>query len=368
MPGKTDDQRREEAIRNACTRFLMGHGRVRPHDVLADLSAFTDPEAQLDYYGAGDLIAGFEAEVADLLGKPAAVFMPSGTMAQQIALRIWADRSGNRAVAFHPTCHLELHEQQAYRLLHDLHGVLVGDRFRLMTLGDLQAIQEPVGALLIELPQRHIGGALPTWDELTAIVGWARERGIILHMDGARLWECQPYYGRDLAAIAELFDTVYVSCYKTLGGITGAVLAGPEDVIAEARVWQRRHGGNLIHLYPYVLSAQKGLQERLPLMTAYHEKAVAIAAALEALPGVAVTPHPPQTHMMHIYLQAKQERLRESALALAEETGIWFLREPSLAQVPGTCWFELSVGDATLEIPTEEIADLIAAWVTRSRA
>jgi threonine aldolase len=73
---------------------------------------------------------------------------------------------------------------------------------------------------------------------------------VALHLDGARLWECRPFYGRDYAQIAGLFDSVYVSFYKTLGGIAGAALAGPADVIAEARVWQRRQGGNLVRLFP----------------------------------------------------------------------------------------------------------------------
>jgi len=91
----------------------------------------------------------------------------------------------------------------------------------------------------------------------------ARERNITLQLDGARLWECQPFYQRSYAEIAALFDTVYVSFYKILGGITGAMLLGPEDVIAEARIWQRRHGGNLVRMFPFVLSAKQGLETRL---------------------------------------------------------------------------------------------------------
>lgn len=69
-----------------------------------------------------------------------------------------------------------------------------------------------------------------------------RTQGAAIHMDGARLWECTPYYARSPAAIAALFDTVYVSLYKGLGGLAGCCLAGAEEVIAEARIWRRRHG------------------------------------------------------------------------------------------------------------------------------
>src|SRR5262249_15678501 len=140
------DLERDELL-GRCDRFLFGHGVQRPHDVLAELADEAGPDEQPDRYGEGSLITDFEREIADLLGKEAAVFLPSGTMAQQIALRIWADRSHSSSVAFHPTCHLEIHEQKGYALLHGLHGRLVGERTRLLTLEDLQATAGPLAAL-----------------------------------------------------------------------------------------------------------------------------------------------------------------------------------------------------------------------------
>ena len=116
----------KDTVFAACTRFLTHHYPGSPRQALVDLAAFAPPEARHDRYGQGELIASFEQQIAALLGKPAAVFMPSGTMCQQIALRIWADRRGIRSVAFHPTCHLERHEDKGYQMLHGLHGRLVG--------------------------------------------------------------------------------------------------------------------------------------------------------------------------------------------------------------------------------------------------
>src|SRR4051812_37790804 len=87
----------------------------------------TAPDERGDTYGEGERIGRVEARIADLLGKEAAVLMPSGTMAQQIALRIWCERRNCDTVAFHPTCHLEIHEQQGYERLHGLHARLVGN-------------------------------------------------------------------------------------------------------------------------------------------------------------------------------------------------------------------------------------------------
>src|SRR6266568_3958432 len=119
------------SIYRTCTRFLPGHYPQNPHQALSELAAITDPEIQADRYGEGDLITHFEADVATLLGKESAAFMPSGTMCQQIALRIWSDRRKIRQIAFHSTCHLEIHEQHGYQRLHKLQGVLLGSPQRL---------------------------------------------------------------------------------------------------------------------------------------------------------------------------------------------------------------------------------------------
>lgn len=350
-------ERNPRAIRRACSRSLTGHYLQTPRNVLYDLAQTAAPDEWDDWYGQGDLIANFEQEIAQLLGKETGVFMPSGTMCQQIALRIWAQHKQNPRVAFHPTSHLEIHEENSYQHLHGLKSVLVGTPYRLMSLQDLQAISEPIGTLLLELPQREIGGQLPTWEELNAIIDWARERGIPTHLDGARLWQCKSFYERDYAEIAALFDTIYVSFYKDLGGIAGSVLAGPADIIAEARVWQRRHGGNLIHLFPYVLSARKGLAEHLERMETYYVKAREIAAVLSPFPQIEILPNPPQTNMMHVYLRADYEKLSQAALDIAEETGTW-LFSPVASQLPMYQKFELTVGEASLDLSSQDIAQL----------
>ena len=351
-----------------CHRFLTHDYPKNPRQVLLELADVIDPELEEDRYGQGELIARFENDIADLLGKEAAVFMPSGTMCQQIALRIWASRRGTRNVAFHPRCHLETHEEKGYQRLHGLHGILVGSADALLTLDDLKAISEPIGALLLELPQRELGGQLPTWDALNEIIAWARERDIPTHLDGARLWECRPFYGREYAEITQLFDSVYVSFYKILGGIAGSVLVGPADLIAEARTWQRRHGGNLIHLYPFVLSAQKGLRERLGRMEAYHAKAKEVAALLTPFDEIEIVPNPPHTNMMHLFIRGEREKLEAAALDVARETGTWLFNSLAPTLLPGFTRFELTVGDATLDLSGQEIVEAFRMVFARVNA
>jgi threonine aldolase len=276
-------------------------------------------------------------------------------MAQQIALRIWSECKRIPTVAFHPTCHLEIHEQKGYELLHGLHGRLVGERSRLITLDDLRATPGPLAALLLELPQREIGGQLPSWSDLEAQTTWAHEQGAAVHMDGARLWESGPFYARSYAEIAGLFDSAYVSFYKGIGAIAGAALTGPAAFIAEARLWQRRHGGNLVQLYPFVLSARANLRRRLEKFGAYHQRAQAVARVLSAVPGITVKPDPPQTNMMHVYLRCDAEALLEACAEIARTERVLLFRRMLPTGVPGMAAFELAIGDAAEALTNEEI-------------
>jgi threonine aldolase len=306
-----------------------------------------------DHYGREGFVTELEKEVAELLGKEAAVFMPSGTMAQPIALRLWADESGVKTVAFHPTCHLELHEHFGYRELHGLSARLLGDKDRLLTLEDLQNVREPISTLLIELPQREIGGRLPTWDELDAICREAKSRGTKLHLDGARLWECGPYYQRPYAEICAPFDSVYVSFYKILDGLPGAILAGPASFVQDARVWQRRQGGNLFQQSANAISAKIGIDRHLPKMASYVAKAAEVAEILAAMPGVQVVPEKPPTNMMHLHFQGEPETLLQRAMEIAQEDQVALI-----AYLTAEGKTEISIGQAALELSAEEIRRL----------
>ncbi len=344
-----------------CDRAVSGHGWRTPAVVLAEIATLSEDDLKLDMYGEGGTVGTLEEEVRVLLGKPAAAFMPSGTMIQQIALRIHADARTSRVVAFHPTCHLELHEDKAYQRLHGLVGRTVGNPRELITLADLEGIKEPVAALVIELPQREIGGRLPAWKDLVAQVGWARDQGVATHLDGARLWECGPFYDRPLSEIGGLFDSLYVSFYKGLGGTAGGMLLGDEEVIAEAREWRHRHGGTLFNLWPYAASALAGLHLRLPRMPVTLRHARAIATALAKVDGVEVVPDPPQTPMMHIHLRTSEEAFDAGVRRLATEQKLWAFGGSMPTDTPGIRRAELYIGDATLELSPAEVADAVSA-------
>ena len=337
-----------------------------PAATLQALLARAPDGLDVDRYGGGELAERLERRVADLLGKEAAVWMPSGTMAQQIALRIHAERTGRNVVAFHPQCHLEAHEEGAYSVLHGLHATLLGGRERLIETKDVDGLREPIAALLLELPQRDLGGRLPPWDDLVATCDAARARGAALHLDGARLWQCGPFYARPLTEIAALFDTVYVSFYKDLGAPAGCALAGAEEVIREARVWQVRHGGRLFRAYPYLLAAELGLDETLPRMPELVERARTAGEALGALDDVAVVPDPPQAAMLHLVVRRPLEALNDALLGLTRESRTWLSGEFHETGDPGSQRCELSVTAANLAVPIDQVVELWGDLLSRA--
>ncbi|MFU8784117.1 threonine aldolase family protein [Aliidiomarina sp.] len=309
------------------------------------------PVAQ-DVYGQGALIEDFEQEIAALFGKPAALFLPSGTLAQPLALRIHAEHKGRNTIGLHPTSHLLLHEESGYQELWGLAAQHIGDEQAPFTSEDLRNLvytpssplsaargfgvgpaAELPAAVVWELPAREIGGQLPSWHDLQAQVAWAREHDIAVHFDGARLWQCQAAYGQSLATIAGLADSVYVSFYKDLAGISGAMLLGEADFIAEAKVWARRAGGNLFSLYPYILAAKQGVAENLASVDSAVSYARELGLALAEVAAVQVVPNPPQAAMFHLHIQMEREQLQQAIAAYAQEQGVEVLPKPRASYV-----------------------------------
>jgi threonine aldolase len=357
-----------EALADSCTRCLTGHGR--PH--AAALLDTIPRNSEVDYYGIGGVVNELEDEVAALLGKEAALFLLTGTMAQQATIRVHSDRRSRRAFAFHPACHVETNEERGYQRLHGLFGVPVGPRQEPLSAASLRQIHEPLAALLLELPQRDLGGTLPSWYELVAQATWARERGAAVHLDGARLWEATPYYqsthGKSITDIAALFDTIYVSFYKGLGGIAGCCVAGDADVIDELSVWRTRHGGRVIMMWPYAASALTSMRLRLPRMREYYGRAVEIADAIRGLPGLEILPSPVVSPMMHIRLSVGLDDVRDRVGEIARSDKIWTFSRPYVSEGPTLQRFELHVGDATLELSVDEIRRLFERLLGVPRA
>lgn len=342
---------------------LAGHGR-RNVQVLKDALEAIDGQLDSDMYGEGEVIQHFQNKMARYLGKEDAVFFPSGTMAQQIALRIWCDARGLNKVAYHPLCHMEIHEEKGLHVLHNIQPVLLAHKDRVIELDDVLNMQEDVSCLLLELPQREIGGQLPDYQTLVSISQYCKEQGIKLHLDGARLFEVLPYYNKTADEICKLFDSVYVSFYKGIGGVAGAILAGEGNFIQESTVWKRRHGGDLISLYPYIISADHYFNARVNKMGKYYEEAQELACFFNRCYATSTKPYVPVSNMFHVHIDVSKETAEAIFADVYRETDIGFTG--NLREISDTkCYFEVSIGDQYENIPKEELRKAFDALSSR---
>jgi threonine aldolase len=351
FPPTTPDDQAVPLTRALDLHADLGRG---PHEVLRELLDFCDPATLPD-----EPVTHLEQKMAELLGKPSAMFCPSGKTAQQIALRIHAETTGRWAFAAHPLDHFDGWEGRNYAVLHQLRMHAIGDRHELMTAEDIRQVGEPLAAVVWELPQRELGGILPTWADLNEQVGAARRKGARVHMDGARLWEAQTYYERPYHEIAALFDSVYVSLYKSLAGIRGAVLLGDDEFIGNARVWNRRLGGLLPEAWPFALAALRNLDLVLPRMPEFKAHAVQLAAAINA-DGLACTvPAVPQTTIFHIHLPIPRAQLERAGLAMRQKRGIQLFGRTLSQPNPRWSAFEVSVGENALAFSPGDLVQLV---------
>ncbi len=338
------------------TYKLRGH-KIQSVKEEMSLFATLDNTIMPDLYGAGDVIKCFEDKIAAELGKENAIFFPSGTMAQQIALRLWCDEKNNKRVAYHPLCHLEIHEQDGLKELHYIESFLLGDKDRLFTIEDMMGMPD-MAVVLFELPQREIGGQLPSWDHLVEMVSACKARGIHTHLDGARLYECLPYYGKTAKEVADLFDSAYLSFYKGFGGVTGAMLAGPKDFMNQAKIWKRRYGGDLYRLYPYIISADTAFELRKNRMTAYYKNAVKYAALLSQVEGVSILPAVPVCNMFHVHFTESEAVIRDQLIQVMTTCDVALLGG-LMSLENGGVKSEMTLGDAYGEVPESKIIEAI---------
>lgn len=369
----TPRERRIAAWRNA-PRVLARLGFLAPlEERLALLEAAGeayDLDETADIYGNG-VVEALERRVADLLGTEAAAFFPTGTMAQQVALRCWAGRTGNPAVALHPLSHPEVYERNAFSQVSGLRPVHLANEPRLPTADEVRDLPEPFGALMLELPLRDAGFVLPTWDELTEVTEAARERDAVVHFDGARLWECTEHFGKSLEEIAGLADSVYVSFYKSLDAYGGAALAGPATLIEEARTWRHRYGGAVFQQFPTALSALIGLDRELPRLPEYVRHARVVAAALRegleagGLPFFRVHPEVPHTYDFQVWLPYETEVVAEAAIRAGEETGRMLFANHWDPKGPGLTFTEVYVRAAALEWTADDVREAAADFARR---
>jgi threonine aldolase len=252
-------------------------------ELLAKLAR--DGRAGADSYLGGGAVAALEARFARLLGKEQALFVPTGTLANHLAIRCQAGRKSR--VLVQAESHVYRDCLDCIQTLSHLNLVpLAADRATIplteVEEAHRRAAARPfplqVGVISLECPVRRKYGEVFDLKEMQRIAAFARKHDIKMHLDGARLWIASAYTGVKPAEYASLFDTVYVSLYKYFNAGTGAVLAGPRKVIEQVSHFRKVFGGGLYQGWPYAAVALHYLDG----FTERFQKAVTAARALFA--------------------------------------------------------------------------------------
>lgn len=247
-----------------------------------------------DYYSQGGALADLERRFADKLGKEAAIFLPTGTLANQIAVRSLAGDA--RRVLVQADSHLYCDSGDAPTILSGLNLVPIGDGPEGITAAAIEQwiarsasgrVETKIGAISIESPIRRRNHAAVPFAELEAIAALARQHGIRLHLDGSRAFTLPLHSGRSLQQHAALFDTVYVSTWKHFNAGAGAMLAGTTERVAPLFHTRRMFGGGLPAAWPLAAPAAKYLDGFEADYAAAWQVADALVARLQAHPAFA---------------------------------------------------------------------------------
>jgi len=215
-----------------------------------------------DIYSRGGVVEDLEHHLARLLGKECAVFMPTGTLANHLAVRILCGE--RRRVIAQADSHLVNDAGDCAQTLSGLNLLPLAPGRASFGVEEVEAVLSRtaagrvatgVGAISIESPVRRLDNAVFDLGRMEQVSQLARERGIGLHLDGARLPLASVHSGVAMADYARLFDTVYISLYKCYDAPSGAILAGPSALLTDLYHLRRMFGGGMPYVWPFAAVA-----------------------------------------------------------------------------------------------------------------
>ncbi|MDP6582729.1 MAG: aminotransferase class I/II-fold pyridoxal phosphate-dependent enzyme [Vicinamibacterales bacterium] len=236
-----------------------------------------------DSYSNGGTVQALEERCAAMLGKERAVFMPTGTLANQLAVRALAGAAGGRAI-LQAESHLFNDSGDCVQTLSAINVMPLAPGTATFTLDQVEEVLDrtasgrvtrPVSVISIETPVRRRSGETFDQAELERVTDFARREGIGLHLDGARLFLQSAYTGVAVGEYARPFDTVYVSLYKYFNAVSGAILAGPRALLDDMYHTRRMFGAGLPGAWPFAAVAL----HYLPGFVDRFRKAVAVSEA-----------------------------------------------------------------------------------------
>ncbi|WP_266156711.1 threonine aldolase family protein [Dyella silvatica] len=283
-----------------------------------------------DAYLKGGTVGDLEQRFAALLGKQDAAFMPTGTLANQVALRLLCGE--HRRALVQQESHVYRDESDAVTTLSNINLLPLApgraapsfeEVEAAITLTEKGAYPLSVGAISLESPVRRADGAMLPYELVSKISALARSKGIGMHLDGARLLLNSGAEGFSPSKYSALFDTVYVSLYKYLGAPFGAILAGSKEMMAKARETRHLFGGTVYHGWEPALLALgtlDGFEERFARVRAAGDRLLEKLSAIEGF-TVERVEHGTNIHFVHIAADKQaglQERMKSANILIQD--------------------------------------------------
>jgi threonine aldolase len=258
-------------------------------------AAMADAEVGDDVYGEDPTVTALEADVAELLGHEAALFVPSGSLGNQLGIRLLV------APGYELVCDSLAHLARAelgaaavfsgvtFRTWKATRGLLDVDAIAELIAPDAGPYLVSTAAIAVENTHNFGGGTVQPADQVQAVADLARRYGLGLHLDGARLWNAHVATGRPLRELAAGFDTVSVCLSKGLGAPVGSLLVSTAERIVEARVWRKRYGAGMRQVGILAAAGRYALSHHVERLADDHARARRLAAALGADPATVDT-------------------------------------------------------------------------------
>jgi threonine aldolase len=286
--------------------------------------AMADAEVGDDVMDEDPTVLRLQEKTAELLGKEAALFVPSGTMANQIAVGIHA-RPGDELIT-DPTAHVYVWEGGGIARLWGVTTRMVEPSQGLLTLADLRGKIRPddshyVRTRMISLENTHNrgGGRVHPITAIAEVSGWARAHNLAMHLDGARLMNAVVASGIAAAEWTRYFDTVSICFSKGLGAPVGSALVGSADVIHEAHRLRKLLGGGMRQAGVIAAGALHALEHHVDRLAEDHQNAQLLAAAVRETPGLSIESGRVETNLVWITVDPALGTAREVADRLRAE-------------------------------------------------
>jgi threonine aldolase len=274
-----------------------------------------------DVFDEDPSVNRLEERVAEMLGKEAALYVPSGTMSNQICIK--AHTVPGDEMLCEATCHVYNYEAGGPAVLSGVMCRTIQGDFGVLDVSQLEDKVRPIDNHLVrtrvvalENTHNRGGGRVYPLEKIQAISAWARSHGLIMHLDGARLWNAVVASGVPAVEWASHFDSVSVCFSKGLGAPVGSALAGSREFVIRAKRIRKLFGGAMRQVGIIASAALYALENHVERLADDHRNAQVIAQAVAETPGLRLTPPEVETNLIWLVVDSDLATAKEVAAAL----------------------------------------------------